>query len=396
LLVYMAPCGIGLGHAARTLAIAKELVKRGHEVVFSTYGEAVEYLRKEGFKVLKAPQVEYKQRDDGTIDLKLTLSRGPSILYRFMRQVGAEIYYTGQYKPDIVVSDTRLSAVMASAFRLIPRILIINQLLIVIPKLKPPRRQFVMKVKGMFERLSLEILSRLWNLSDLIMIPDFPPPLTISKNNLLIKDEYADKSIFIGPLIPTRPEELPPREELRRKLGVEDRPLIFVALSGTLYEKLNICGLLIDFFRKHRGNYYVIMSQGLPGVHEFYEVDGFIKVYSWIRNRYEVLKAADLLICHGGHTTIAEAMYYGVPMIVIPTTGHTERMGNAKSAEELGIARIVPQEKLTYKTLKEALEDVLSNPEYRSKAMKVRELASQFHAQAMAAGIIEKLAMGAM
>jgi len=390
-LIYFAPCGIGLGHAARCIAIAKVLRKRGVDVVFSTYGEAVEFARREGFRALGIMGIEYRQREDGTIDLQLTLAQGPNVIYRFLRQVGAEIYNIGQYKPDLVVSDTRLSSIIASAFRLTPRILITNQLLIVIPRLKPASER-ILEIKSIFERLSLEFLSRLWNLSKLILIPDFPPPLTISKRNLVIKQEYANKSLFIGPLVPVRPEELPPRETLRRKLGVDDKILVLISLSGTLYEKVSLAFSLIKIIKQIKDNFFFVVSSGIPEGKGFYRIGDNILVFDWLDNKYEYLKAADVLVSHGGHTTIAEAMYYGVPMILIPTRGHTERMGNARSVEKVGIAEVISQENLSLETFYEKLKILVNDEEYLERCKEISHIASFFNAAEKAADIIMSLA----
>ena len=49
--VYIAACGMGLGHVGRCLPIAKRLRELGIEVVFSTYGDAVYEASSAGFKV---------------------------------------------------------------------------------------------------------------------------------------------------------------------------------------------------------------------------------------------------------------------------------------------------------------------------------------------------------
>jgi UDP:flavonoid glycosyltransferase YjiC (YdhE family) len=43
--VYFAPCGIGLGHAGRSIPIAREL--KNAKIVFSTYREGINYVKQE-------------------------------------------------------------------------------------------------------------------------------------------------------------------------------------------------------------------------------------------------------------------------------------------------------------------------------------------------------------
>ncbi|MCX8169575.1 MAG: hypothetical protein N3D72_00625, partial [Candidatus Methanomethyliaceae archaeon] len=72
--VYFAPCGIALGHAGRCIAIAKLFKKRGNDVIFSTYGEAIDFVRKAGFYVEEVPKITFYEKEDGTFDIRRTLS----------------------------------------------------------------------------------------------------------------------------------------------------------------------------------------------------------------------------------------------------------------------------------------------------------------------------------
>jgi len=391
MLVYMAPCGMGLGHAARCAAIAKELIKRGHEVVFSTYGEAVNYLKSQEFEVLRCYELSYEHTDNGGIDLEGTLAKGPRALYIFARQVGAELYYTGVLNPDVVVSDSRLSTSLAAVLRGIPNILIINQLLIVLPAAGNHSERFY-AAKSNVEKLILEIMAEIWGKSDKIVIPDFPPPYTISKLNLVFEENTASKAVFIGPLIQKRPEETPSRKEIREKLGLKETPLVLVTPSGTKEEKKALAESLLNLLLDIDLEAKIIISMGDPQSRTYVKRFGDkITVVGWLTDKYLYLKAADVLVCHGGHTTIAEAMYYGVPMLVIPTTGHTERIGNAQSVVEMNLGKMLPQEELNAENLKELLKELLDNPEYMNNAREISRKVSVFNAAVKAADVIEEL-----
>jgi len=87
---------------------------------------------------------------------------------------------------------------------------------------------------------------------------------------------------------------------------------------------------------------------------------GNVTIYNWIPNRFEFLKACDVVIGRAGHGTITQAMCYGKPIILIPPPGHTEQISNAKQAQDLGVAKIVLQEDLSkgklLKTVAQLLE----------------------------------------
>jgi UDP-N-acetylglucosamine:LPS N-acetylglucosamine transferase len=52
-------------------------------------------------------------------------------------------------------------------------------------------------------------------------------------------------------------------------------------------------------------------------------------------------------------------MCYGKPTILIPTPNHTEQLTNAKQAENLGVAKIVLQERLTKEKLLKNIQHLL-------------------------------------
>jgi len=383
--VYLAPCGIGLGHASRCASIASEITRRGHEVLFSTYGDAVNYLKSKGFIVLKSYDLEYELDPSGALDLRGTIAKGPQIIYVFLRQIGAELYYMEISSPEVVVSDSRLSSAAAAILWDLPLVLITNQMIVRIPLKKK-------EVKGLVEHVLFELMANVWKRSDLMLIPDFPPPFTISKDNIVFSEEYKDKSVFIGPLIEVYPYELPPRNVLKDRLGFRNKKLVLVLISGTREEKKKLYEIVLNVLRgiEFDKNVVILVSSGLLYKGEPYDLNENVLVLPWIENKYELLKIADLLVCHGGHTTIAEGMYYGVPILALPNRGHTERIGNSKSIEELGIAKTILQNEINEEKLKNAIEELLSE-EYQTRARRLSLELSKFRATEIASDLILSL-----
>ncbi|MFN3622181.1 MAG: glycosyltransferase, partial [Nitrososphaerales archaeon] len=75
--------------------------------------------------------------------------------------------------------------------------------------------------------------------------------------------------------------------------------------------------------------------------------------------RFEHLKACDLIVSRAGHGTITQSMFYGKPMILIPTPNHTEQIGNASRVEEMGLGLALEQEELTRETLLNSIEKII-------------------------------------
>ncbi|MGE2727887.1 glycosyltransferase [Mycolicibacterium vaccae] len=78
----------------------------------------------------------------------------------------------------------------------------------------------------------------------------------------------------------------------------------------------------------------------------------------------ELLAAADLLICGGGHGTVAKALLAGVPMVVVPGGGDQWEIANRVVRQ--GSAQLIRP--LTGESLATAVREVLGSPTYRDAA----------------------------
>ena len=361
---YFTPNGLGLGHVSRCIPLAETLRETGDEILFSSYCDGLTYLQKTDFNHLAAPPIAHKVQKDGTIDFRLTTARpGPfgSVLIT-LNQLGFELRTMRAFKPDVVVSDSRATPIVAAKMLDVPIITILNQFQVVIPR----RRRFLRLAK-LADAGVLTIVGKIWSLSDKILMPDFPPPFTISWNQK-IPPRYSGKIRLIGPILTTYPSQLPSKEELRRELGFDDRPLIFAPISGPIMEKAYFEGILQRALKKFPRDYQILMTLGNPRFKKNVVKQGDFSVYHWVNNRFEFLKACDLVICRGGHGSITQAIAYGKPMIIVPTPNHSEQAANSKRAEALGIARIVDQKELDSSTLLKATEEILGRSHYRERA----------------------------
>ncbi|MEM1659326.1 MAG: glycosyltransferase [Candidatus Jordarchaeales archaeon] len=370
--VYFAPNGMALGHAGRCLPIAKRLRELGAQILFSTYGDAVEFISALRLPVVKVPEIKLVEGRDGTIEMLQTSIRWPKYLLTFIKQLVCEIRNIKGFKPDVVVSDSRLSPILASILLGVPCVLLLHQIKLLIPH-KKPLGKVKMKIKSFGEHIILCILWLMWSRSTSMLVPDFPFPYTVAKEHLKIPVKFLRRVKFVGQIIDKLPHELPSKEEAKRMLGFDERPLIYVGISGTRIERDSLNALLLDIISRLPEKYQVIMSMGYPGeVKEVFRKDG-VRVYNWIPDRYLVLKACDVVVSRSGHNTIAESMYYGVPSILIPTPAHTEHEMNARSAEAMGIAKVIRQKDLNRETLLKAISDILEDGSYRERAARIQK-----------------------
>jgi UDP-N-acetylglucosamine--N-acetylmuramyl-(pentapeptide) pyrophosphoryl-undecaprenol N-acetylglucosamine transferase len=356
--IYFAPCGIGLGHVGRSIPIAKRLVEKGNQVIFSTYGEGIGYVEREQFSLIKAPPIGFQVKPDGSIDFRQTaINPGPFLAsFTLLDQIDSEVRTIQGYDPDVIVSDSRASTLLAGRLLRVPRVCILNQFQPIVP-----RRTRNLRLARFADVVTLTIIGRIWTSGNTVLIPDFPEPYTISVGNLTIPKSYRKNVTLIGPILSTRPDDLPTKKELIRKLGLStSKPIIFAPLSGPTSEKAFVTGMLRKILLEFPDDYEIIMSYGYPSADDRPIRHGNLTIYKWVANRFEYLKACDLTIARAGHGTITQSMCYGKPMIIIPTPGHTEQISNARQAEEIGVAKFILQNRLNREkmlsTVREALE----------------------------------------
>ena len=384
--VQFCPSGVGLGHVGRCIPIARRLERDGAQVLFSTYREGFRYVQQEGLQVVEAPAIGVAVKPDGSIDFRqTTVKPGPFIsVFTFMKQVDAEIDFMKTFEPDVVVSDSRASSLMAAKVLGIPKICILNQFQVIIP-----RRQRFLRLARIADASTLTIIGKIWTSAIQALIPDFPSPYTISTGNLHIPKAYQKKIKLIGPILPVRPDDLPDQKELRRKLGlVEDKSLIFVPISGPAKERAYLTGMLRQIFSEFPDDYQIIMSLGYPKATAEPVTDGNLIIYGWIPNRFEYLKACDVTVSRGGHGTLCQSVCYGKPMILVPTPNHTEQFNNAKKAVDLGIAEIIQQEDLNKNVLLSTVRKILDNNKFEQRSEQIQKETMKWDGLETAAKII--------
>ncbi|HIE14926.1 TPA: hypothetical protein EYP70_06600 [Candidatus Bathyarchaeota archaeon] len=375
--IYFGVCGRGLGHAGRCIPIAKKLVEKGADILFSTYKDATKYIEQEGFPLVKAPPIGFMVKPDGTVDFRQTVvNPGPFFAsFTLLKQIKHEIEVMRAFKPNVVVSDSRVSPLLAAKALEIPDICILNQFQIIIP-----RKSKFLRLAKLVDTGALAMIGKIWTSGAThLMIPDFPPPYTLSAGNLRIPKSYQKRVKLIGPILPIHPEDLPEKEELREKLGFEnDKPLIFAPISGPIVERAYLTDLLQKILAEIPDKYQIVMSLGYPNSSARSIKHGNLTVYEWIPNRFEHLKACDLVISRAGHGTITQSICYGKPMILIPTPSHTEQLNNARRVAELGIAEVLDQNELDKKILLDTLEKMFKG-DYIKNMKEIREAVSKLN-----------------
>ena len=365
--IYISPCGIGLGHVSRSVPIAQEVVKRGGSVLFSTYLDGFDYVRRCGLPVVEAPPIKMENDPTGSIDIKgTTIEAGITALPTLLAQIQFEIQHMKAFKPDVVFSDSRLSSIYAARLLGLPVVLLLNQFLPRVPRVEDTN--FFKIMDGSI----LTLLGRSWTLSDVIIIPDFPEPYTISLDSLRIPRRYGARVSLVGSILPNKPGWNHKVDEVRESLGVKDgQSLIYAGISGPKPEREPLIRMLVPLFKRFPDRFKVVMSMGTPGGGSRAVNHSCLTVIPWMENRFEYLKACDAVISRGGHETIMQSICYGKPSVIIPVPKHPEQYGNARRAMELGVARAIHQCDVSLESLVKAVESVTDSGDCRRALLEI-------------------------
>ncbi|PCJ20456.1 MAG: hypothetical protein COB04_04155 [Gammaproteobacteria bacterium] len=165
---------------------------------------------------------------------------------------------------------------------------------------------------------------------------------------------------FVGPSIPEN------RDAVNMDFSfIKGKQVIYVSL-GTLHNQdINFYKNIITAFKEQEDS-HVIMSVGkqtditeLGPIPTNFTVENFVP-------QLDVLKKTDLFITHGGMNSLNEAMYFGVPVIILPQ--QVEQAFNGRRLKKMGVAKILNSKKTTPEIIKQTAQEVLSNPSYKTSA----------------------------
>lgn len=368
---YFTPYGVGLGHASRMMMLAERLGESDVDIRFSSFGEGAHYISMQGYECMTVPPVEFAWSIEGGFSVKYSISNIPLWFTNFPRQVRDEINNIIKYDPDIVVSDTRLSSLVASKILNIPSIVILNQVKLL---LSPRLREF--KISRTWEKMNGELVGLIWRIADRILVPDLPPPYTIAEQNTWDISSVMKKLEYVGFTAPKSYITEAQLRETAAQLGIDrSKPIVFIHISGPLKTRIPIIRTSIEACKSLRPEIQYVISEGRPG--------GDIKprkitrlgwYYEWCPIRDEIFAMSDVLVLRGGHTTISQAIQFGKPLITIPIENHSEQLGNSNKIAKIGIGIRLEANKIKANQITCAIHQLLDDNRFQQKAEELMRL----------------------
>jgi UDP-N-acetylglucosamine--N-acetylmuramyl-(pentapeptide) pyrophosphoryl-undecaprenol N-acetylglucosamine transferase len=358
------------------IMLADLLKNEGVKINFSSYGEATNFISKRGYECIEVPPIEFAWTTDGSFTIKHSLANIPKWFLQLSRQINQEIRNMIAYEPDVIISDSRLSPLIAARLLRIPSIVILNQVKLL---LSPRIREF--RIARLFESITGELLGGLWDFADRILVPDLPPPYTISGHNLWDVSSTSSKIEYVGFTSPKFEINETKVENTRKLLSFEPlRPVVFFHISGPHQTRLPLIRLCLEASRYFDKKIQFVISEGKPyGNTEPRRIAESGWYYEWCPVRDEVFAMSNLIVLRGGHTALSQALQFGKPVVTIPIEKHGEQLGNSEKIAEFGAGIMLHPKDLTGKQIADAVDKALQDPSYKENTHKMMTLAENLN-----------------
>jgi UDP:flavonoid glycosyltransferase YjiC (YdhE family) len=383
------------GHAFPAIALARELGRRDHQVVVETWERWRDPVEAEGLGFTAAQEYRvYPPPGPDTPDGQ-TAAAAARALARLMEE----------FEPHLVVSDIltlapTLAAEVAGVAHatLVPHVYPVQEpgMPLYSLGLRPPRtrvgrlgwratgpllamglRRGRDELNETRERLGLGPIDRFHGgISELLAIVGTFPQLEYPR-------EWPAHVRVTGPLL----FELP-GDEIELPAG--DEPLVLVAPSTSQDPQCELLRVALEGLAEEPVRVLATTNRHRP--ERAIEVPPNAELIEWVLYS-QVMPAADVVVCHGGHGTVATALAAGTPLLVCPFVG--DMAENAARVAWSGAGLSVPRRLLSAHSIRLATRRLLGEPRFATRAREIAGWSKTHDGAAIAANLAEEAARNA-
>ena len=368
---------LGLGHVSRIIPLGKRLEKHGHEMFFFSGGKAYDMLQKEFKNVYKCTPISWYENANGIITSASLVNVFFPLPLFSLEKNRLEIKNSSTWEsihryydlranirniaPDLIISDGDINALRLAQRWRFPSVYIANMI-------RPSYGFSAFLNPG--ERLVERYVKR----CSRIIIPDNPPPYTVSEYSLGNVDGVGlnGKVEFVGSFVDT-------------KLVEGSKQHIFAPISGPPGTRAKMLKMLLPVLEKIKTK--CIISLGTPGKKVTGKV-GNCEIHTWLsaKERGECMRNAKFVIFSGGHATCFETVKYAKPSICMPT--QAEQLGNAAKLQDLNCSITVKNKR----QLEKAIERMENGHEsFDKNVLALNEFSNKFKGLDRSTQIVEAL-----
>ena len=377
------------GHAFPAIALGKELRARGHDVTIQTWRKWQAHIETEGMRFARAPEYQVFP----------TLERPLRPYEAVVRAVRETRPLIRDVDPHVVVSDILTLAPALSAE------LEDRPWATLVPHLYPDTDS-VLPPFGLGSRVpATGIGRRFWKAASRATATGLErgrtelnetrrrvglPPLAhvhggISRQLALVATfpqleyprEWPPRVHITGPLIWE-----PPAEDVELPSG--EGPLVVLAPSTSQDPKQRLLEVALAALERLPVRVLAIRPKTATAIRERERV----RLVTWMPYS-RTLPHADVVVCHGGHGTLAHALANGVPVVMVPAAG--DMMETGTRVQWAGVGFSLPKPFLSPRTLRLLVQRVLEEPGPRQRAEELAAWTGTSDAAARAAVLTERL-----
>jgi UDP:flavonoid glycosyltransferase YjiC (YdhE family) len=382
------------GHAFPLIALGSALVARGHSVVMQTWSRWEDDVRAAGMDFAAAPEYHVFP----------TRERPLKPYEAVVRATGETRPLVASVRPDVVVADIlTLAPALAAELEGVPVATVIPH---VDPRLEPgwppyslgarlPRTPVGRRLWGFASRatdmgleqgrrelnetrrrLGLGPLDRVHGgISDELALVATFPQLEYPRTSA------SASTHVVGPLLwePSFGEvELPPGDD----------PLVLIAPSTSQDPSQRLLRAALAGLAE--APVRVLASTNRRPLETGVAAPANARLVDWV-SYSRTMPRCDVVVCHGGHGTVARALASGCVVVAVPAAGDMNE--NAARIAWAGVGVRVPRRLCNPSAIRLAVDRALATPVLRTRARELAAWSSKHDATARAAELIEALAI---
>ena len=358
------------GHTNPTLGVVRELVARGHEVLYYSYSMLREKIEAAGATFIACDEFDAEQhltpQEGARIGSDLALSTRVLVdtTLALDEMVCTEME---RLRPDCIVADSMAVWGKAVAMKLgIPFVsstttFAFNQHSAKVMKQGPKELLSMVFSMGKVSKQLKRLQDRGYpvkNILDIISNDDQTDTIVYTSPQFQpCSETFSEKYAFVGPSI------RPAQSEIRKTR----EKLVYISMGTVNNDMLPLYRNCVDALKDT--GYQAILSVGNQvDISQFGKLPEGIAVYPSV-DQIAVLEKADVFLTHCGMNSASEGLYFGVPLVTLPQT--SEQGGVAARAEQLGAG--LRLKKTTPEAIRSVLETVMNTPSYRENAAKISD-----------------------
>ncbi|MFY4773610.1 macrolide family glycosyltransferase [Metabacillus sp. RGM 3146] len=173
---------------------------------------------------------------------------------------------------------------------------------------------------------------------------------------------FDESFVFIGPSV--NPRKTPHNFPLEK---LENKKVLYISMGTVVQGSIEFFQLCMEAFRNFQG-IVVIAAGRSTNIEDLGDMPDHFIVHHYVP-QLEILSCADVFITHGGMNSTNEGLYFEVPLVVIPHMADQPMV--AARVEEMKAGMKIMPDDLSAEKLSEAVEKVLSDPEFKKNAKEI-------------------------